>query len=225
MATTSATTGWARRSCSTTASSACPCWSTTRPRRRMRRAGREDPRLVEAVDVVPTILDALGLDPASHVVEGRSLVPALRGTARATIGATAPSASWTGPSAGARRRLGYPTGQHMAWMVRTDRWKYVHWTGGLRPQLFDLQPGPGRVPRPRRRRHAGRRARRHAAPAAAVVHPAQVAHDDHLGRGRAAHRQPQEGRRLPRRVVGMAGRRGAARPRWLSPARGCRGCR
>lgn len=27
----------------------------------------------------------------------------------------------------------------MAWMVRTARWKYIHWTGGYRPQLFDLQ--------------------------------------------------------------------------------------
>ena len=43
---------------------------------------------------------------------------------------------------GARRRLGLKTGQHHAWMVRTDRWKYVHWTDGLRPMLFDLAADP-----------------------------------------------------------------------------------
>ena len=44
---------------------------------------------------------------------------------------------------GARRRLGHPSGQHHAWMVRTARWKYVHWTSGYRPQLFDLEADPG----------------------------------------------------------------------------------
>jgi len=43
---------------------------------------------------------------------------------------------------GARRRLGLKTGQHHAWMVRTDRWKYVHWTDGFRPMLFDLAADP-----------------------------------------------------------------------------------
>lgn len=32
--------------------------------------------------------------------------------------------------------------QHHAWMIRTDRWKYVHWTSGYRPQLFDLAADP-----------------------------------------------------------------------------------
>jgi arylsulfatase A-like enzyme len=27
-------------------------------------------------------------------------------------------------------------------MVRTDRWKYVHWTDGFRPQLYDLAADP-----------------------------------------------------------------------------------
>jgi arylsulfatase A-like enzyme len=43
---------------------------------------------------------------------------------------------------GARRRLGHPTGQHHAWMVREARWKYVHWSSGHRPQLFDLESDP-----------------------------------------------------------------------------------
>lgn len=103
--------------------------------------GTEDARLVEAVDCVPTILDALGCDPAAHVVEGRSLLPALRGEAGGEWRDAAFSElDWT--FRGARRRLGEPTGQHMAWMVRTARWKYIHWSSGYRPQLFDLQADP-----------------------------------------------------------------------------------
>ncbi|WP_431267800.1 sulfatase-like hydrolase/transferase [Dankookia sp. P2] len=73
---------------------------------------------------------------------GRSLVPALRGSQGEDWRDCAVSElDWT--FRGARRRLGYATGQHMAWMVRTDRWKYIHWTGGLRPRFFDLRQDPG----------------------------------------------------------------------------------
>ena len=103
--------------------------------------GSVDARFVEAIDVVPTILDALGLDAAEHVVEGRSLLPLTRGAADlAWRDAVFSELDWT--FRGARRRLGLPSGQHHAWMVRTDRWKYVHWTDGYRPMLFDLAADP-----------------------------------------------------------------------------------
>ena len=102
--------------------------------------GAVEERFVEAVDVVPTALDALALDPARHVVEGRSLLGLTRGTEGAWREAVFSELDWT--FRGARRRLGLPTGQHHAWMVRTDRWKYVHWTSGIRPQLFDLAADP-----------------------------------------------------------------------------------
>jgi arylsulfatase A-like enzyme len=121
------------------------------------------------VDVVPTILDALAQDPAEHLVEGRSLLPLTRaagaeresagqlgtgirsrsaaGAERESDGPTIPwrdaafsELDWT--FRGARRRLDERTGHHHAWMVRTDRWKYVHWTSGYRPQLFDLAADP-----------------------------------------------------------------------------------
>jgi len=103
--------------------------------------GNVDDRFVEAIDCVPTILDAVGADPARHVVEGRSLLPLVRSEAVDDWREAAFSElDWT--FRGARRRLGEPTGQHMAWMVRTARWKYVHWTSGYRPQLFDLMQDP-----------------------------------------------------------------------------------
>jgi arylsulfatase A-like enzyme len=103
--------------------------------------GRVEERFVEAIDVVPTILDALALDPAAHVVEGRSLLPLTRGgPAGAWREAVFSELDWT--FRGARRRLGHPTGQHHAWMVRSVGWKYVHWSSGHRPQLFDLAADP-----------------------------------------------------------------------------------
>ncbi|WP_376097585.1 sulfatase-like hydrolase/transferase [Roseomonas sp. CCTCC AB2023176] len=102
--------------------------------------GTADDRFVEMIDVVPTILDALALDPSRHVVEGRSLLPLTRGIAPSWRDAVFSELDWT--FRGARRRLGLPTGHHHAWMVRTARWKYIHWGGGLRPQLFDLASDP-----------------------------------------------------------------------------------
>ena len=102
--------------------------------------GSADPRFVEAIDVVPTILDALALAPAEHVVEGRSLLALTRGTASGWRDAVFSELDWTFRSA--RRRLGHTTGQHGAWMVRDARWKYVHWSSGHRPQLFDLAADP-----------------------------------------------------------------------------------
>lgn len=102
--------------------------------------GSTDTRLVEAIDVVPTVLDALQLDPASHLVEGRSLLPLTRGATDAWRDAAFSELDWT--FRGARRRLGQPSGHHHAWMLRTDRWKYVHWSSGYRPQLFDLAADP-----------------------------------------------------------------------------------
>jgi arylsulfatase A-like enzyme len=102
--------------------------------------GSADDRFVESVDVVPTILEALALDPAEHLIEGRSLLPLSRGAAPAWRDAVVSELDWT--FRGARRRLGHPVGQHHAWMVRDATWKYIHWTGGHRPQLFDLAADP-----------------------------------------------------------------------------------
>ncbi|HWK61889.1 MAG TPA: sulfatase-like hydrolase/transferase [Eoetvoesiella sp.] len=43
------------------------------------RRGTVETRLVEAIDIVPTVLDAYGLDDDGHVLEGRSLQPLLHG--------------------------------------------------------------------------------------------------------------------------------------------------
>ncbi len=98
--------------------------------------------LVEAIDLVPTFLEALGADPSlqSHRLEGRSLVPFLAGR---------PPAEWRRcvfseydyamlPVA---TRLGVAPREARLFMVADRRWKYVH-APGFRPMLFDLETDP-----------------------------------------------------------------------------------
>ena len=110
----------------------CPAADATR--------GMVEQRLVESIDVLPTMLEALGINTPKHVVEGRSLLPMLRGTG---------NGSWRDcvfseldyAFRDARRALGRAPGECQAWMAHEGRWKYVHFQG-LRPQLFDLQEDP-----------------------------------------------------------------------------------
>ncbi|HEY3179517.1 MAG TPA: sulfatase-like hydrolase/transferase [Casimicrobiaceae bacterium] len=102
--------------------------------------GKADSRFVESVDVVPTVLDTLGIPLPSHRVEGRSLLSLTRGPG---------DADWRDATfceldysfRRARRVLGRDVGGCRASMVRTSRWKYVHWQG-MRAQLFDLEVDP-----------------------------------------------------------------------------------
>jgi arylsulfatase A-like enzyme len=152
--------------------------------------------LVEAVDVVPTILEALGLDAAPHIVEGRSLAPLLEGRGEGDWRDAAFS-ELDYAFRDARRALGRPVGACRAWMVRTRRWKYVHWQG-MRPQLFDLAHDPDR---PRRRAGVRRGARRDEGPAARVAARAQGAHDGGSSDGGAPHRGLEAQRVAHRRMV------------------------
>ncbi|MDQ2961624.1 MAG: alkaline phosphatase family protein [Pseudomonadota bacterium] len=103
--------------------------------------GSVESRFVEAIDLVPTFLEALGLRPASERVEGRSLLPLTRASAaRGWRDAVFSELDYGYREA--RRILGRAPDACRAWMVRTDRWKYVHWRD-FRPQLFDLDADPG----------------------------------------------------------------------------------
>ncbi|HKE38389.1 MAG TPA: alkaline phosphatase family protein [Casimicrobiaceae bacterium] len=102
--------------------------------------GTTENRLVEAVDLLPTFLQALGVPSANERVEGHSLLPLLRG---------GDSSKWREAVISeldysyreARRILGRAPDACRAWMARSDRWKYVHWQD-LPSQLFDLENDP-----------------------------------------------------------------------------------
>lgn len=105
--------------------------------------GSTDTRLVEAIDLVPTFIDALGGDEHAHILEGRSLLPRIHAT---------PDTPWRDAVfseadygfRSARRSLDLAPGETRAFMVRTEKWKYVSYLG-FRPQLFDLQSDPNEL--------------------------------------------------------------------------------
>lgn len=102
--------------------------------------GTVDNRFVEAIDVVPTMLQALGLPPQEHLLEGRSLLGLLRGTQPETW-RDAVFSELDYSFREARRMLNRRPRDCRAIMVRTDRWKYVWWQD-FRPMLFDLENDP-----------------------------------------------------------------------------------
>ncbi len=96
--------------------------------------------LVEAIDLVPTFIDARGLKVPYHRLEGRSLLPFLHGQT---------PADWRDfvfseldySFYRARLSLNLKPNDCRIYMVRDDKWKYVHFRG-FRPQLFDLVNDP-----------------------------------------------------------------------------------
>jgi arylsulfatase A-like enzyme len=104
------------------------------------RRGVAEPALIEAIDLAPTFLDALGLPVPMHVFEGRSLLPLLHGDKpdgwREAVYSEIDFAFRL-----ARLALGLAPDAARAWMIRTERWKYVR-HAAFRPQLFDLATDP-----------------------------------------------------------------------------------
>lgn len=97
-------------------------------------------QFAECVDVVPTILDALGILPASQRIEGQSLLPWLRGeTAETLREVTVGTLDYAYREA--RLTLGRDVNESHGTMVRDDRYKLMLWQG-YRPQLFDLHDDP-----------------------------------------------------------------------------------
>jgi arylsulfatase A-like enzyme len=95
----------------------------------------------EAVDIYPTLVEAIG-GTAAHVADGSSLVPWLDGTPARWRDA----AHWefdfrdvAGQTAEIALGLD-STSLNMA-AIRTDKWKYVHFAA-LPPLLFDLEADP-----------------------------------------------------------------------------------
>lgn len=99
-----------------------------------------DNRLVEAIDLVPTFLESVGVDIPDHIVEGKSLLPALRegqiDTRRDHVFSELDYAFYN-----VRKELNLSPEESRAFMIRTDRWKYIYHKV-FPPQLFDLLNDP-----------------------------------------------------------------------------------
>lgn len=104
--------------------------------------GSEDTRLIEAIDLLPTFLDIANIPSSSHTLEGRSLLPILRGDYIADkswrkYAFSEADYAWRK----ARLTLELEPDQTRAVMVTSYRWKYVHYDN-FPPQLFDLENDP-----------------------------------------------------------------------------------
>ena len=105
----------------------------------------------EAVDIVPTVLDALQITPPLDRTQGRSLMPWLHGLTPA-LWRDCVFAEIDYSFRRARLLLDRRPGECRGWMVRERDWKYVRWQG-FPPQLFNLLDDPheyedlGRDPR------------------------------------------------------------------------------
>jgi arylsulfatase len=97
-------------------------------------AGLVSRALVSLVDVVPTILDALGL-AAPAGIQGRSLLPVVRHAADVAKNAMPHAVFGTSSNLDAR-------------FVRTPRWKYIQRASVRYPRLFrkHLRPDPDAIP-------------------------------------------------------------------------------
>ena len=101
--------------------------------------GNVDDRFIEAIDLVPTFLEACGIDIPDHIVEGRSALWRLRsgdGEVRDHAYGELDYAFYQ-----ARLELGVDPHEARLFMVRTAEWKYIH-ALGFGPQLFDLRNDP-----------------------------------------------------------------------------------
>lgn len=102
--------------------------------------GTASEALVEAIDLVPTFLEATSAPAVPHRLEGRSLQPLLNGEVpqdwRKAVFSEIDYAFYT-----ASTTVGRGPSDARGYMIRTDRWKYFYFPG-FPPLLFDLEADP-----------------------------------------------------------------------------------
>jgi arylsulfatase A-like enzyme len=95
--------------------------------------------LVEGIDLAPTFIEYFGGTPPDHILEGRSLMPLLRGESPAWREVVFSEYDYSMQDV--RVMLNQPIEQCRLFMVFDGRWKYIH-ASGYRPMLYDLQSDP-----------------------------------------------------------------------------------
>lgn len=115
------------------------------PRHR-KAAGSAVDRFTEAVDILPTLIDLLGEPPEPHL-DGCSLKPFLSGGSPA---AWRDAAHWefdfrSIADGEAEAHFGIGSRQCNLAVIRTKKFKYVHFGGGLPPLLFNVEADPGEL--------------------------------------------------------------------------------
>ena len=95
--------------------------------------------LVEAIDLAPTFLEVAGGEPRPHILEGRSLMPWVRGESPEWREFVVSEYDYSINPA-VSKLAGSPSTARL-FMIADKRWKLMH-AEGMRPQLFDLETDP-----------------------------------------------------------------------------------
>ncbi len=96
--------------------------------------------LVESVDLAATFVEAAGGEVPDHIIEGRSLLPWLRGETPEWRRYAISEYDYSGRSQCVE--LGLSPKDARLFMVFDGRYKLIHAEGGFRPILFDLETDP-----------------------------------------------------------------------------------
>jgi arylsulfatase A-like enzyme len=102
--------------------------------------GTRSGALVEGIDLAPTFVDYFGGKVPGHILEGRSLLPLLRGPTPSDWRKVAFS-EYDYAMQDVRLKLNQPIERCRLFMVFDGRWKYIH-ASGFRPMLYDLETDP-----------------------------------------------------------------------------------
>ncbi len=97
--------------------------------------------LVESIDLAATFVEAAGGEVPGHWIEGRSLLPLIRGEMPGAWRDCVIS-EYNYSVTPAARALGVSDQDARLFMVFDGRWKLIHFEGGFRPMLFDLEADP-----------------------------------------------------------------------------------
>ncbi len=97
--------------------------------------------LVESIDLAPTFIDVAEGDVPDEIIEGRSLMPFIRGEAVADWRQYAISEYDFSASPMATQLNASPDDARL-FMVASASWKFIHAEGGHPPMLFDLKHDP-----------------------------------------------------------------------------------
>ena len=100
--------------------------------------------LVESIDLTATLIDIAGGNVPRHIVEGRSLLPLIRGKDPDTWREFVIS-EYDYSRTPMRLALRVPVKDARLFMVADHRWKFIHAEGGFRPMLFDRQNDPDEI--------------------------------------------------------------------------------
>ena len=97
--------------------------------------------LVESIDLAPTFVAFAGGEVPDHILEGQSLLPILHGTTTETTRDYV-FCEYDFSATGIAQKLNVDVRDCQMFMIASKSWKLIHFEGGFRPMLFDLENDP-----------------------------------------------------------------------------------